>query len=738
MLTFNEPITNLQKVTPALTKKFASAGIETVRDLLYCLPLRYEDFSVCKKVEELTLGEEVTVKGKITQINSRSAWRGGRKFTEIYVADDTGTIKAVWFHFFQPLTYLKEGKYIRLSGKTSLSKTNELQFQHPNFELISKRQIRAEEEQVISLDESAESGVLVPVYPERKGLKRAQVQTAIREALKKTQVEEFLPRDIRESQKLLGLEEALKKIHNPASHETLQAAKQRLAFEKMFLVQLRVLQAKQDWETQKAVRVKFDQTFIQNLVKKLPFDLTGAQKKATWQIIQDLEKSTPMNRLLEGDVGCGKTVVAALALALTAHQGFQAAFLAPTEILATQHFQGIRELTRNTNFKLGLLTGSQSQIDEEETSKPKLKKNLQTGKLKLVVGTHALLQKSIEFENLALVIIDEQHRFGVGQRAFLQQQTQKLAQIEDYQEGIKNKDQQKNLSSNLTKSPESSLKAPEPLIPHLLTMTATPIPRTLSLAIFGDLELSVIDEYPQGRKKIVTQAVPPQKREEIYQFCRSELQKGRQIFVICPLVEESESLAGVKSVKSEFERIQKQIFPRFRVGLLHGKMKAKEKDQVMTDFKKKELEILVSTSVVEVGVDVPNATVMIIEGSERFGLSQLHQFRGRVGRGAHQSYCFLFTSDESSSVPQRLKAMEKTNDGFQIAQYDLNFRGPGQFLGSNQSGPADLAMEALSDVQAIAQIRLEAQRVLGFDPALEKFPLLQERLKELERTTHFE
>ncbi|MDP1620693.1 MAG: ATP-dependent DNA helicase RecG, partial [bacterium] len=457
-------------------------------------------------------------------------------------------------------------------------------------------------------------------------------------------------------------------------------------------VQLRTLQIKTQWENNPASPIKFDEKLIQGFVKKLPFKLTDAQRKASFEILKDLENPLPMNRLLNGDVGSGKTVVAAIASLQTASAGFQTAIMAPTEVLARQHFESFCKIFENYNINIALLTNSYKlannfefrvssfdsdsnfqnsnlkndskfKIPNSKLSRNALLDEIKSGNMQIIIGTHAIIQEDVQFKNLALIIIDEQHRFGVAQRAYLQQETM------DVRDGQKK------------------------TIPHLLTMTATPIPRTLAIAMFGSLELSLLDEMPKNRKEIITKIIPATVRQEAYDFIRQEIKNGRQAFVILPLVEDSKVLTELKAATSEHRRLSEEIFPDLRLGLLHGKLKSKEKEAVMEDFKNKKSDVLVATSVVEVGIDIPNASVIIIEDADRFGLSQLHQFRGRVGRGEHQSYCFLFTNSDTEKALERLQAMEDTSDGFEISQKDLELRGPGQFFGLVQSGLPDIAME---------------------------------------------
>ncbi len=717
MYTFDTPVKKIIGINKNQAKKLASLNISTAGDLLYHFPHRYDDFSVTKKIGEINLSETITIKGRVKSIKTVRTWKKRMTITEAYIEDETGIIKAVWFNYPLPVKFLSKGKYVQLSGTVKLTKKNEPYFQHPNFEMLSKAQLGHISNATVSMSgkhnvaeekNNTATGSLIPIYPETVGITSYWLRRIIKKLLSQVKIEEFIPQDILMSQKLINLKSALQKIHFPANLKDSSGAKKRFAFEKMFLIQLKALQTKKNWQKKQALKIKFNGEIIKKFVENLPFNLTNAQKKAAWQIIQDLEKNVPMNRLLEGDVGSGKTVVAAMAIFSTVNKNFQAAMLAPTEVLAVQHARGVQKFLENYSFKIALLTASEKRINGKKTAKKTLLEKIANGEIDLVIGTHAILQDKVNFKKLALVIIDEQHRFGVNQRAYLQQKTSVIE--DDSQETI----------------------------PHLLTMTATPIPRSLSLAIFGNLDLSIIDEMPKGRKKIITRVISKKGRDQVYAFIKQQIQSGRQAFIICPLVEESSKISEVKAATEELKRLQKNIFPDFKLGLLHGRVKPAEKNQVMKKFKNKKIDILVSTSVVEVGVDIPNATIMLIEGAERFGLSQLHQFRGRVGRRGYQSYCFLFTSENVGDSTRRLKAMEKTNDGFKIAKEDLRLRGPGQFLGTMQSGLPDVAMESLSDVKSIQAARLEAQRILKYDAKLKKFPLLKNQLEKLEINAHWE
>jgi ATP-dependent DNA helicase RecG len=713
------PSTDSILTVPGVGKKYQTKlenlGIKTVGDFLYHFPHRYDDFSEFKKIDEVTLGETVTIQGRVSSAKTTQAWKRKMTITEAYIEDDTGSIKATWFNTPAPLRYLNKGKAIRISGKTGIDKKNEMFFSHPNFEFIPVSSLQREQsESIIQVDDdnSYNTGIMAPIYPETAGLKSFWFRRIMKDLLSEAEVIDFIPQDILKSQNIIALATALQHIHFPRSAEEVTLAKKRFAFEKIFLIQLKSLLAKKDWAKKTAPKIPFNEKYIKAFVKDLPFVLTNSQKKCTWQIIKDLEKNQPMNRLLEGDVGTGKTVVSAIATLSVINQLYQVALLAPTEVLAVQHYKSLRKFFKNLDFTIAILTRSEVKCapankPSKKVTRPKLLEKLANGKIDLIIGTHAIIQKDVIFKNIGLAIIDEQHRFGVRQRAFLQQESV--------------------INSNAKE-----------VTPHLLSMTATPIPRTLSLAMFSNLDLSIIDEFPAGRKKIITKVVNPQGRGQVHQFIKTEVKSGRQVFIIFPLVEETSKMSEVKAATEERARLQKDIFPEFKLGLLHGKMKPKEKNAIMKDFQNKKIDILVATSVVEVGVDIPNASIMIIEGAERFGLAQLHQFRGRVGRGKHQSYCFLFTSDSVADTTTRLNVLEKTNDGFKISEADLKLRGPGQFMGTAQSGLPDIAMESLSDVKTIEQAKIEAQRILNFDPDLKKFPALKTELEKMNTVVHNE
>ena len=528
------------------------------------------------------------------------------------------------------------------------------------------------------------SARIQPIYPLTEGLSQRWMRLTMHKALSAwaQRVPDPLPAALRKSHDLLPLERALWGIHLPDSQEHLKAARRRLAFEEALYLQLGLLRQKRQWTTQPGRIIRPDPDYVDRLRTSLPYELTDAQQQALQEMLRDLAAGYPMNRLLQGDVGSGKTVVAALLMMATAASGAQAAMMAPTEILAEQHYQSLKELFAafpvpegQEQPRVGLLTGSTTGEEREA-----IYAGLADGSVQLVVGTHALIQETVEFEDLALVVIDEQHRFGVEQRGQLRQKGYN---------------------------------------PHLLVMTATPIPRSLELTVWGHLDVSVLDEMPPGRQPIKTRVLYPRERERAYVFIRRQVEEGRQVFIIYPLVEASDKV-DARAAVDEYERLQRDIFPDLRLGLLHGRMSGDEKETMMSKFAQGEVDILVATSVVEVGIDVPNASVMLIDGADRFGLAQLHQFRGRVGRGAHQSYCLLLAESASDAANERLQAVESTNDGFELAEKDLEMRGPGEFLGTRQSGFPELPMATWADTRLLHTVRQVAEKLLDEDPVLSK------------------
>ena len=715
-ITAETQLESIPKIGPKYAKNLGKMGIFTVRDLLFHLPFRYDDFSEIFSISQIAVGQTVTIQGKVVKVKSARTWKKKMPITEATLRDETGDTKAIWFNQPYIAESLTLGKNIRLSGKVS-SDSGGLHFSNPVWEMENRT--------------PTNTGRLVPVYPETEGVTsrwlRWQIQSFLKLNLK---IEDSIPEDILKKLNLPKIDKALRCIHFPNTIAEYQFSQKRFAFEEMFLVQIKSIQVRENWQKEKSAKIKFDEKLIKKFVDSLPFKLTNAQRKASFEILKDLEKPRPMNRLLNGDVGSGKTIVAGISALQAIKAGYQVAIMAPTEVLALQHFHNFCKIFEDYKFNIALLSNSyrlsnchlersvaatrverSNKLDSSTSlrfARNDILNNLKSGKINLIIGTHSLIQKDIKFKNLALIIVDEQHRFGVTQRAYLQQQ------IENINDGLKN------------------------TIPHFLTMTATPIPRTLALAFFGNLDLSILDEMPKNRKKIITEIIAPNERNKIYNFIRSEVKKGRQCFVILPLVEDSKVLTEVKAAVSEHKNLSEKIFPDLEIGLVHGKLKSAGKEKVMKEFAENKLNVLVATAVVEVGIDIPNATVMIIEDADRFGLSQLHQFRGRIGRGENQSYCFLFTSSDSSSGKQRLKALVESENGFKIAEKDLELRGPGQFFGTRQSGIPDIAMENLTNIKLIQIAREEALELLTNDMELKKHPLLKDALKKFDEKVHLE
>ncbi len=695
MIQIETPLSALPSFKKSVLGKLKRLDIATVGDLLFHLPYRYEDYSALKPISELSPGELCTVLGTVKHVSAGQTWKKHVYITEVTIDDGTGTVRAIWFgnRFIAPT--LGEGLSVRLSGKVSRDKKG-LLFQTPDYERASRT--------------ATHTARLIPVYPETAGVTSRFFRWQITEIMKHIgTVPDPMPEEILKRIHLPSLSQAIRSIHFPENENDWKLARKRFAWDEMFTFQLKALQAKSLFETAKAIAIPPDPEGTGSFVKHLPFTLTRAQERSVSDILADLAKPRPMNRLLNGDVGSGKTVVAALAARSAAHAGFQTAILAPTEVLARQHWESLSRLFADESYPIALLTHAYQKLGGDTVKKATLVSAIRAGIPKIVIGTHAVLQEDVRFGDLALIIVDEQHRFGVEQRAYLQS---RAGSISDGLPG---------------------------LTPHFLTMTATPIPRTLTLAFFGDLDLSLLDELPKSRKPIKTKiARNHADREVVYDFIRKEVRKGRQAFVISPLVEESEALEDVKAATAEAERLKKEVFPDLRISLVHGKLKSKEKESVMEEFRQGKSDILVATSVIEVGIDIPNASVILIENAERFGLAQLHQFRGRVGRAEHQSYCFLFPGEGVSTENLRLEALEKSANGFEIAQADLALRGPGSFFGTRQSGMPDVAMENLTNLKLVELARKEATDLLQADPSLEHHPLLLETLKRFEEKIHLE
>ncbi|MHB8618124.1 MAG: ATP-dependent DNA helicase RecG [Chloroflexota bacterium] len=669
------PIERMSGIGASMLPRFHKLCLRTARDLLHLFPSRHMDRASFTPIADIQPGDHETVMGTIWEVHNDPTRRGMAR-TTLMLADQSGSTSAVWFNQPYLRQTLKPQAEVVLSGKVELFQGRP-RFSSPDWELVTENDL-------------LHTGRIVPVYRLTEGLKPKFMRTLMKRAVDSFApvLPDFLPEATRRRANLMALPQAIAEYHFPPSWEALRQAERRLAFDELLLIQLTALRRRRTWrEAQPGVRVTLDGAWLDETMSRLPFHLTGAQRKALDALIEDMASGYPMNRLLEGDVGSGKTVVAALAMYACAHGGYQSLLMAPTEILANQHHDSITRLfdqLNGTRFeappRVGLLTGSVKGKQRQHVLD-----GLADGNVAVAVGTQALIQQGVEVRNLALAIVDEQHRFGVEQRSSLRQK------------GFN---------------------------PHLLVMTATPIPRSLGLTLYGDLDISLIDEMPPGRQPIKTKWFGPDERRRAYEFIRKQVGLGRQAFIICPLVEESEKME-VRAATAEYERLRRLIFPELQLGLLHGRLKNREKEEVMERFSGNEIQILVSTSVVEVGVDVPNASAIAIEGADHFGLAQLHQFRGRVGRGQHQSYCILLSDSAAAAANPRLKAIEETQSGFRLAEIDLELRGYGELFGTRQSGEPSLKVARLTDVELIQETRQAAAELLGDDPDLERHESLR-------------
>ena len=840
----NSPITVVKGVSAYFAARFKNLGILTVRDLLYHFPYRYEDFSRVVPIKELQAGKTCTIRGTIVKVSQRRVWKRKMTVTEARVEDGSGKISLVWFNQDYVAKSLAEGTLMNFSGKV-IARGEALQLVNPLYEPVKL--------------ETKHTARIVPVYPETRGLTSKGIRFILQPVLREALVPDILPAHIREAEGILEVNEALKKVHFPGSVGEGYAGKKRFAFEDLLLLALHIAEerARAKKETSPEIAVSVQE--VKDFLELIPFELTEAQKRTLSEVVKDMSESHPMHRLIQGDVGSGKTVVAALAMLFAAERGHQSALMAPTEILARQHYRTLASLFGERGHGIGLLVAGEAKMHyggglETELKKDAFLREVKAGNVKMVVGTHAVIQKSVTFKNLALAAVDEQHRFGVTQRAALLRDANDANTSECHEPETDGKIVEKELSyklngifyaiqdklgrfarerqysdelevelknSHIAYRREFPIEAggrksnfadfiieekilieikTKPFIikedyaqtmrylnagnlklgllvnfqqrflkpkrvlnsrfasfasnshrshryaPHFLSMSATPIPRTLSLSVFGELDLSLVDELPKDRKPIQTRVIPAEGRSAAYRGIRNQIKEGRQAFVICPRIEQitddiqlatsDVQKLEVKSVKEEYEKLSKKIFPDLSVAMLHGKLKPKEKETIMKDFADGKTDVLVSTSVVEVGIDVPNATVMMIEGAERFGLAQLYQFRGRVGRGAHQSYCFLFTEKDDEKTRERLGYLERARNGFELAEFDLKTRGPGELFGVAQSGVPDLAMKALQNPDMLKKAKHWCDELLKEDAALEKYPLLRERLKEFAKEIH--
>jgi len=674
-------ITAVRGIGQKQSQLLAKLNLHTIEDMLYYFPRRYDDYSELKLIKDLKYGEEVTILAWVKSITKFNTRNKNRKIIQAVVSDDTGSIQLMWFNQEYHLRYLRKNMFLSISGKVEQYMGRFVMY-HPDYEQIEKDQLNTKR--------------IVPVYALTARLSQKWLRRMIYNVVNywAPRIPEFMTEYILEDADLMDLSSALMEIHFPENVDNLKKARSRLAFDEIFLLQLGVLQQKYEWSKQKGKPYVVEDQWLLERLKHLDFSLTHAQMQVLANLRKDLASGHPMNRLIQGDVGSGKTVVAALAISVVTKHGAQGAFMAPTSILAEQHYASLRQLLANPDDEGTVLQEDQIRLligDTSAKEREEILSGLADGRIKLVIGTHALIEDPVIFDNLQIVIVDEQHRFGVSQRAALREKG-------------------KN--------------------PHLIVMTATPIPRSLALTIYGDLDISVMDEMPPGRQPVDTHILYTTERERVYTLIRSQVEQGHQAFIIYPLVEQGDNEESIAAVEEQ-ERLQKEIFPDLNIGLLHGRLHPDEKETVMRKFRDKDYDILVSTSVVEVGVDIPNATVMVIEGANRFGLAQLHQFRGRVGRSSDKSFCILIPESNEKAENERLLVMEKTNDGFELAEHDLNQRGPGEFLGTRQSGYTNLRLANITDLDLIEKAQHYAHQVLENDPTLSaiEHKLMQDALE---------
>jgi ATP-dependent DNA helicase RecG len=717
-------------------KALKKLGITTVYDLLLHLPARYEDVSDIQSVSGLYKDQDAIVFGQLSGLKTRKAWKSRRPISEGYIEDGSAKIKIMWFNQPYMAKMFSDGMYVKLVGKVTGTE-GKLYIANPEVEKLDALPIDRHDS-IFKGTDALQDDTMYPVYRETKGITSKWFYHTVLKCFEKGVLEHLpdpIPEAILSRYKLPVLKTALVWIHSPKKAEHAQSARKRFAFEEVFYIQVQKAIDRAAVSAASTYQINTDPKHLKAFTERFPFTLTAAQTASIATIIESFQKNHAMSRLLEGDVGSGKTAVAATTayavatsrppegrnkagagLAQVDFGALQVAYMAPTEILAKQHFESFIEYFKHLPIQIGLITGAGCQKFPSKSnpdtptpiSRTQLLKWVKNGEVPILIGTHALIYKSVEFKHLAYVIIDEQHRFGTSQRKQLAKKDARM--------------------------------------PHLLSMTATPIPRTLALTIYGDLDITLLDQMPAGRKPIITQIIGPSQQQKMYDHVRSELQTGRQAYVICPRIEEpdpdKENTLQLKSVKAEAERLKRDVFQDYSIGILHGKMTPAEKDKVMADFANHKIDILVATSVVEVGVNVPNATNIIIEGSERFGLSQLHQLRGRVVRGTHQAYCFAVTESKSDKTKERLKALVTAKNGFELAEYDLTFRGSGELYGQKQSGLSDLGMEAIKNLKLVEAARSEAQNLvaslINTDSIKQNYPLIAERVAKIGAVLHME
>ncbi len=714
------------RLNPLQNKALKKIGLKNIEDLLFYFPTRYGDTTDLKNIKDLKVGDKPIIYAKVKSIKTSKAYIKKVPMTEAVLEDGTGTIKAIWFSQPYIAKMLPVGSSAKFQG-TINERNKQLYIANPEYKNLGKIPLATGNS---LFSQEVIDSFIYPVYPESKGITSKWFYHTILKIFKSgilDKMKDPLPKTILKKYNLPSLKTALIWVHSPQKKSDAQSAAKRFAFEEIFFIQLSRAKQKKEYQSHPSFQIKKTKKHMDEFIKLFPFKPTESQMKSIQQILDDFAKDHAMSRLLEGDVGSGKTAVAAsaiYAITTTAPKNqpsakLQTAYMVPTEILAKQHFESFIQYFSHLNINIGLITSSgcrkfPSKVDPTgwtKISRAQLLKWTANGEIPILIGTHSLISKSVIFKNLAFVIIDEQHRFGLMQRQGLAQKT--------------------DIRSENKK-----------IMPHLLSMTATPIPRTLALTIYGDLDLTLLDQMPHGRKPIITEIITPDKREKTYEKIRTELQEDRQAYVICPRIEEPDpdkaTALQVKSVQAEAQRLKRDVFKEYKIGILHSKMKPAEKEKIMDDFSSGKTNILVATSVIEVGVNVPNATIIILEGAERFGLAQLHQLRGRVIRSNHQAFCYIFSETKTKKTLDRLNALKTAKDGFELAEFDLTLRGAGELTGRKQWGISDLGMEAIKNIKMVEASRHEAQKIIGGDPDLQKHPLIKQKVSHVEKFTHFE
>ncbi|MFA7365356.1 MAG: ATP-dependent DNA helicase RecG [Patescibacteria group bacterium] len=688
-------IKNLPTVGEKTEKKLEKIGIKTIKDLIFHFPYRYDKYNSCDNLNKIQINTPINIKVRVDLIRNKRSLRKKMTITEAIVSDDHGSLEVVWFNQPFIIKNLKNGDLVSLAGKI-LPSGGRLIMSSPTYEKIAENK------------EALHTEGIVPVYKTTYGLTQKQLRFLIKKSSTYFKdVKEYLPQETLKRQKLKGINNSLEDIHFPKEEWSVGEAIEYFKFLELFIFQIKSYFLKKDLEKKESNDLEIKIREIKDFINSLPFELTDDQKRSAWEILKETEEKKSMSRLLQGDVGSGKTIVALIAIFNCILNKNQAIFMAPTEILATQHYKSSLDFFKKYNFKIALLTSQKKEANFDILTKKKKEITEYICKnADLIIGTHSLIQEGVNFKNLSLVVVDEQHRFGVSQR----------------QEILK-----KNIDDNIKKT-----------TPHFLSMTATPIPRSLSLVLLNGVKISTIKTKPKDRLDIKTDIIGPNRKDAMYKFIEKEIQEGKQAFIVCPLIEESDNGSELKSVKAEYERLKNNIFPNIEMKILHGKMKTKEKEAVMNSFLENKTKIIISTSVIEVGIDVKNATIMLIEGAERFGLAQLHQFRGRVGRGSNQSYCFLSVENPQEQVLKRLEALKKHQNGLELSLVDLKNRGSGDIYGKIQSGFDNFKFASFFDSEIIKRTRAELDTIIKEDPNLKKYPDLVKKTQKNLAESHLE